>query len=156
MKLYHGSYMEVDAPRIIKAERGVDFGIGFYTTTSKLQAEKFVKKFKKGKVVNVYDFDKKASYDLKIKEFEGATNDWLEYVVENRTNKEAIDKYDIVIGPVADDAVYDVVRLFEDGFLDEEAAIKQFLTFKLVDQIVFKTQKALELIVFESSYDVKE
>ena len=39
--LYHGSNVGVEIPKIIKANRTLDFGHGFYTTTSKQQACKW-------------------------------------------------------------------------------------------------------------------
>jgi len=44
MNLYHGSYIQVSEPRIIAPVRLLDFGTGFYTTTSKGQAISFTKK----------------------------------------------------------------------------------------------------------------
>ena len=37
MTVYHGSNMEVREPRIIKPNRTLDFGNGFYTTTNYVQ-----------------------------------------------------------------------------------------------------------------------
>lgn len=38
MICYHGSDTIVDAPKILEATRPLDFGSGFYVTTSKQQA----------------------------------------------------------------------------------------------------------------------
>jgi hypothetical protein len=43
MLLYHGSYMVVDTPDLSKCAARKDFGKGFYLTTSKRQAEDFVR-----------------------------------------------------------------------------------------------------------------
>ena len=43
MILYHGSNVIVKNPKILKANRTLDFGYGFYTTTSKEQALKWAK-----------------------------------------------------------------------------------------------------------------
>ena len=40
MKLYHGSHILVEKPILIKGNRTLDFGQGFYTTTSREQAYK--------------------------------------------------------------------------------------------------------------------
>ena len=34
MKLYHGSNVEVKNPQVFEADRKLDFGTGFYVTTS--------------------------------------------------------------------------------------------------------------------------
>ena len=41
--LYHGSYCEVKEPDIAKCTKRKDFGQGFYLTTSKEQAESFLR-----------------------------------------------------------------------------------------------------------------
>ena len=41
--LYHGSYCEVKAPDLGKCAKRKDFGQGFYLTTSKEQAESFLR-----------------------------------------------------------------------------------------------------------------
>ena len=38
MILYHGSNVTVEEPKLIKQNRYLDFGYGFYTTTNKTQA----------------------------------------------------------------------------------------------------------------------
>ena len=42
MKLYHGSLEIVKEPQIRLANRTLDYGMGFYTTTSQEQAELWV------------------------------------------------------------------------------------------------------------------
>ena len=44
MILYHGSNITVDHPRLIKQNRYLDFGFGFYTTTNRDQAVNFASK----------------------------------------------------------------------------------------------------------------
>ena len=43
MTLYHGNYCEVSEPDLRMCSKMKDFGQGFYLTTSKEQAESFVK-----------------------------------------------------------------------------------------------------------------
>ena len=67
MILYHGSNVIVSEPKLIQQNRFLDFGVGFYTKTNKLQAIAFAEKvFKRrkegGKVVNVYEFDEQAAF----------------------------------------------------------------------------------------------
>lgn len=73
MILYHGSNMIVDKPMLIKQNRFLDFGNGFYTTTNKEQAINFAKKvvaLRNGKpIVNIYEFDEDSIVGLNIKNF---------------------------------------------------------------------------------------
>ena len=41
MLLYHGSNVAVQKPKIIISNRTLDFGFGFYTTSSEIQAQKW-------------------------------------------------------------------------------------------------------------------
>ncbi|WP_255884277.1 MULTISPECIES: DUF3990 domain-containing protein [unclassified Ruminococcus] len=88
------------------------FGVGFYTTTSYEQAERWarIKMRRENKsvgYVSVYAFDlDEAENDCIIKRFESADKEWLTFVVANRRGKSANDGADMHIGPVADDNVY--------------------------------------------------
>ncbi|MBQ7184417.1 MAG: DUF3990 domain-containing protein [Clostridia bacterium] len=44
MILYHGSNVAVKEPHLIKAQRNLDFGNGFYTTSDFQQAESWAKR----------------------------------------------------------------------------------------------------------------
>ena len=44
MILYHGSNVIVDQPKLIRQNRYLDFGFGFYTTTNREQAVNFAQK----------------------------------------------------------------------------------------------------------------
>ena len=44
MILYHGSNVIVDQPKLIRKNRYLDFGFGFYTTTNREQAVNFAQK----------------------------------------------------------------------------------------------------------------
>lgn len=61
MKLYHGSIDIVKEPKIIKPTRTLDYGTGFYTTTSYEQAEQWVRRRMKSPVnigyINIYEID---------------------------------------------------------------------------------------------------
>ena len=153
MNCYHGSDMVVDAPRILEAKRPLDFGGGFYVTTSKEQAIKWAIKVAyrnntSHKCLNSYYFDlEKAKQELKIICFEKADEKWLDFICGNRSGKE-MGEYDIVIGPVADDKVYRVVVEYENGDLDKETALKNLKTEELCDQILFHTEQALKYLKY--------
>jgi hypothetical protein len=96
MKLYHGSNTAIETPRLIGQTRGLDFGAGFYLTSSQFQAERFSKVVynrSKGKnnsnpTVTVYEFDAEAAErQLKILRFCSVDIAWLKFVVDNRLKK---------------------------------------------------------------------
>jgi hypothetical protein len=160
MLLYHGSNVIVDKPKLIQQTRGLDFGQGFYLTSRKEQAERFseivVNRRKNGlATVSVYEFNLQAAEEsLNIKKFGQADGKWLQFVVENRLNKYTGNKYDIVIGAVANDTVMPAIQAFIGGFINEEATIITLKTNKLFDQWCLKSEKALSMLQFIQSYKV--
>lgn len=153
MNIFHGSVVSVEKPEIRIGDRYLDFGFGFYTTTNKEQAIKWAEKQKNRKgcnigYISIYDFDiEKAETELKIIRFEKADKKRLEFVLENRKG-ECQEVYDIVIGPVADDGVYEIVRFYEMGVYDLKEALKRLKIEEMYNQILFHTEKSLAYLKF--------
>ena len=153
MICYHGSDTVVDMPKILEAKRPLDFGGGFYVTTSKKQAKNWALKVAyrnntNHKCVNRYKLElEKAKTDLTVICFERADEKWLDFICDNRSGK-ATGDYDIVIGPVADDRVYRVVVEYENGDIDRETALKNLKTEALCNQILLHTEKSLEYLKY--------
>lgn len=162
MILYHGSNVEIDEIDLNKCKKYKDFGQGFYCTTIKQQAKfmalRTTKREKKGEpCVSKFELDEKIfeDEDVKIKKFEKPSKEWAEFILNNRDkNFKDIsslkcnfdNKYDLVIGPVADDDIIVLFRTFVQGLIDIDTLIKE-LTFKeLTDQYSFHTQKALKYL----------
>ncbi|MFR5659981.1 MAG: DUF3990 domain-containing protein [Butyricimonas faecihominis] len=152
MKLYHGSLEIVKEPQIRLANRTLDYGMGFYTTTSEEQAELWVKRKigernEKG-IVNIYEFDLSSAEKLNVLRFTEPTEEWLDFVMENRTNKDYRHNYDIVYGPVANDRVYAAFALYEGGLLNKQELIQELKTYLLVDQLLFHSERSLSYLTF--------
>lgn len=151
MILYHGSNVEVREPKLLKIQRELDFGKGFYTTTDFEQAQKWAKRtalrlHQSEAYVSVYDFPDECLEKLKILRFDSPNVDWLRFVVKNRTGETVSGEWDIIAGPVANDQTAPVIDLFLDGMYDEAETIKRLLPQKLKDQFTFKTEKAIDLL----------
>lgn len=156
MILYHGSYLEIPNPDLKYSRENVDFGRGFYTTPLYEQAVKWCGKFKRsGKegVVSYYDFDEQKMDGLKVLEFDSYSEEWLDFILNCRRGKDTTE-YDIVIGGVANDKVFNTVELFFDGLIDKKEAIKRLRYEKPNLQICLRTEKALECLSFERSESV--
>ena len=159
-KIYHGSFEVVENPEIRQPNRSLDYGSGFYTTTSFAQAKKLVERRMKDKGVsaghvNVYELDEKALGSMKGHLFKKPTEDWVTFVMRNRTERGFTHDYDIVYGPVADDSVYTQFTLYEGGIISMPTLIQELKTYKLVDQYLFHTEKSLTAIKFIESIEVK-
>ena len=158
MILYLGSIEIVDNPEIRIPSRSLDYGYGFYTITSFKQAEDWVKRKLNANspigYVNVYELDEDLVKSLKTLLFESPTEDWLDFVMSNRTNKDFNHDFDIVYGPVANDKVYAAFALYEGGIIDKQNLISELKAYKLVDQYLFHTDKALKAIKFIEAKEV--
>lgn len=158
--LYHGGSDIITRPEVRVPNRTLDFGKGFYVTSSQHQAERWVKahlkrKFETG-YVNSYEFDiDSIPSDYKVKIFDAADEEWVDFVMANRLIDGFTHDYDIVFGPVADDNVYAQMTLFEGGIISKEALIQELKAYKLVDQYLFHTERSLEYLHYVSNYSVE-
>ena len=156
MKVYHGSYVAVPQPDLTHSRENVDFGRGFYTTPIYEQAEQWAKRFRKQNkkgIVSEYYFDESSLSDVKVLTFESYSEEWLDFILQCRICKDRTD-YDIVIGGVANDRVFNTVELYFDGLIDKTEAIKRLVYEEANLQITFRTEKALSKLVFERSVEV--
>ena len=158
MKLYHGSLEVVSEPRIITPNRTLDYGRGFYTTTSYEQAEQWVRRRKGAQhpvgYVNVYELAEVLPDDIKQLRFETPTEEWVDFVMHNRTERGFEHSFDIVYGPVANDRVYAAFALYESNLLDKEGLIRELRTYELVDQYLFHTEQSLQYLTFIEAKEV--
>ena len=159
MILYHGSNVVVKEPEIRIYNRYLDFGYGFYTTSNYEQAKNFAEKVAKRKggkaIVNIYEYNDETFCEyLKIKIFDSTNEEWLDFVSDNRNGTLKDSKYDIVIGPVADDDVYKTLHIYNDGLVTKEQALEALKVKKLYNQYVFLSTRALLFLKFIKSEEI--
>lgn len=153
MKLFHGSNAEIKTPDLLHSRKNIDFGRGFYVTPIYEQAAKWCKKFTRNNdcgIISVFDFDESSLSALKTLRFDSYSDEWLSFVLSCRRGKDNSD-FDIVIGGVANDRVFNTVELFFDGLIDKAEALKRLKFEKPNLQLCFRTEKALDLLKFERS-----
>jgi hypothetical protein len=154
VELFHGSNIEIKEPRIIAPARALDFGAGFYTTSSFQQATRWAniqeRRRKNGvSIVSHYEFEiEKAKANFSVLEFSEPDGEWLDFVIANRKEQPIGRRYDLVIGPVANDNTLPVLDDYMDGRYTKEEAVARLLPQKLVDQFAFLTQIALAYLHF--------
>lgn len=172
MILYHASFKIVHDVDLSYCRDGLDFGKGFYLTTSKDQAKRFVKnavgrailnkKIKKQKYgyINVFKYINNDKINEKI--FLNANSEWLHFVAKNRNGNIKIKtddvKYDVVGGKIANDFTARTISTYiSGGYGDigskeaDEMAIKILLPNKLKDQYCFLTKKSLKNLLYVKS-----
>lgn len=158
MTLYHGSLEIVERPQILQANRPLDFGTGFYTTTSLQQARRWVKlRMEQSQAsvgfINIYEYSPKR--DLRTRLFRSANEAWVDFVHANRTIQDYNHDYDIVTGPVANDNVYLSFNLYESGIITKRELIRRLKTYKLVDQLLFHTERSLDTLEYVGNKEVR-
>lgn len=159
MIVYHGSIELVEKPEIREAYRPLDYGNGFYTTTSEEQATLWVRRKLMGRdskgYVNVYDWDETCALRLDVLHFIDPTEEWLDFVMANRTDMNYSHTHDIVWGPVANDRVYAAFALYESGLLNKQELVRELKTYVLVDQLLFHTTRSLVSLQFKEAKEVR-
>ena len=159
MRVYHGSLERVAAPEIRQATRTLDYGTGFYTTTSAKQAEDWVRKrmrdanADKG-YVNEYELNLEALKQFHCAIFDTPSDEWIDFVMSNRMDKNFVHNYDVVYGPVANDRVYACFALYEGGVMSKQNLLAELRTYDLVDQYLFHTEQALKALTFVQAKEI--
>ncbi len=141
--IYHGSYCKVEEPKLPDNKYTKDFGKGFYCTILKEQAIKWANKYDT-KIINLYEYHE--NNNLKIKEFTVMTEEWLDFIISSR-NGEKHD-YDIVIGAMADDQIYNYITDLLKGEITREAFWELAKFRHPTHQIAFCTDEALKTLKF--------
>ena len=162
MILYHGSNLIVSKPKLIRQNRFLDFGFGFYTTTNKEQAVSFADKVTKRRkdgqrAVSIYEIDEGIAFsECSVLRFDGPGEEWLDFISENRSGNYEGEAYDFILGPVADDDVYRTFTLYTAGVLTKEQTLEQLKIKELYNQLVLTTEKALSYLRFVGTVPEEE
>lgn len=147
MILYHGSDIEIVHIELDRCRPHKDFGKGFYLTTIKEQAVLMARKVaaRNGTtpVVNTFEFDEK-SEDLAVKQFAGSSCEWAEFIYCNRFKPEYMHGFDIVIGPVADDAMRSQFYLIDRKLITFDSLAQSINFSSDTNQYCFCTEKAIK------------
>ena len=156
MILYHGSDTEIKNPISDRGRTDVDFGRGFYLTQDKRMTQKWACNKAKS-ILNVYEAE---ISELKIKNLK-ANEEWLDYVIYNRTHEgnQPFDdtQYDIIIGLTVDDKIFAIIDLYSDGIISKEQAVEVVNYMEYSNQVVFKNDIAIrKALAFREAKELKE
>jgi hypothetical protein len=152
VRLYHGSNVDVSEPCILAPRRALDFGPGFYTTSSREQAARWARVQQRRRASGVatltaYDLNyAEAAQTLSIRIFDAPDSDWLDFVVAHRKDTWQGEHFDLIIGPVANDNTMTVIDDYIDGRYSRTEAVQRLLPHKLANQYAFATNAALKLL----------
>jgi len=151
MILYHGSYTSIEKPDLSYSRLRTDFGKGFYVSPLKDQAISWAQRFLKSRgvaVLSAYDFlpgvEDELPIDVKVLEFDTHSLEWLDFITACRLGLPVETEWDLVIGGVANDKVFDTLQLYFDELIGAAESIGRLKYDKPSFQYCFKTQKLID------------
>ena len=149
MTVYHGGDTIIENPKITKGKNTKDFGYGFYCTIIREQAERWAKRYDRP-VVSIYTV--RMNTGLNILEFREMTDAWLDFIINCRNG--TAHNYDIVIGAMANDQIYNYIADYVDGIITRDQ-FWSLAKFKYpTHQINFCSNEALKCLEFVSAEEV--
>lgn len=146
MKVYHGSFTSIEKPEIIKSKFAKDFGDGFYCTNIEAQSIRWASRYDTA-VVSIYEYTPNET--LKMLVFEEMTEKWLDFIVECRSGKKH--NYDIVIGAMANDQIYNYISDFIEGVINREQFWVLAKFKHPTHQVCFCSEKAIKTLHYIES-----
>lgn len=130
MRVFHGSTVVVQFPRVDAGRDNLDFGKGFYVTDIQGQAERWAVALSLRRpgsmpVLNIYELDMEKLHTGNYRHcrFSGYSTEWLDFVVESRKGGTPWQEYDVVEGGVANDRVFDTIENYLAGQITKETAL---------------------------------
>ena len=159
-KVYHGSTMIVEKPDISHSMRNLDFGKGFYVTTSQNQAERWASRKSElmetnQAIVNIYELHPVCEGVI-VKRFSDDLIEWIDFVCKCRDGNDIYKEFDLICGKVANDKVYRVVDFYRNGIWDKERAIQEIKAYDNYNQIAFINQNTIDAMLrFVDSYQLE-
>lgn len=158
--LYHGSKYGLDDISPHKGKEHYDLGIGFYTSLSYSSAAAFIPSFPSSsvylfklnidglKVLNLKTDDK---WMFLVAYFRGYLDEYKESPMLKKLLEE-VGEQDIIIAPIANNKMFQVLDEFATGMLNDEQTKYCLSASRLGYQYVFKTQKAIDALTFLNRY----
>jgi hypothetical protein len=146
IKLYHTGSLELKNPDVNYGRRNADFGGGFYLSDNPEFSKKWANDRKS--IVNEYTLD---LTDLSVMRFSlGA--EWFKYISDNRAGyPDAYCDTDVVIGPIANDTLYDTYGIITSGLVNSKDSLNLLLVGKRYTQLNLKTEKAASHLRWEGA-----
>jgi hypothetical protein len=135
MKLYHTGRLEIRKPDIHHGRKNADFGWGFYLTPDLDFALRWGRE---GFILNEYELNETG---LNIHIFE-RDEEWFSYIFNNRRGSD-VKQADVIIGPIANDTIFETWGIISSGYLKPQEAMKLLMIGPKYTQVAIKTEKAV-------------
>jgi hypothetical protein len=145
LTVYHGSTEKVETPICRFGRKNLDFGQGFYVTDIREQAITWANNMSRNRnmppLLNRYHLNREAVLKhAKCKIFKAYDEEWLTFIIGNRSGEDLAKEYDYVEGGVANDRVIDTVNLYMAGLIDATSALRELSKHRPNNQICILNQ----------------
>ena len=145
LTVYHGSTEKVETPICRFGRKNLDFGQGFYVTDIREQAVTWANNMARNRnmpaLLNRYHLDREAVLKhAKCKIFKAYDEEWLTFIIGNRSGEDLAKEYDYVEGGVANDRVIDTINLYMAGLIDATSALRELSKHRPNNQICILNQ----------------
>ena len=169
MLIYHGSDHIIEKPVYHMGKKHNDYGYGFYCTAHREMAMEWAVSGDKRGYANSYEIDTRGLTVFRLNDYPILT--WLTVLMENRLfqltsplSREAYryltkvfhvdyEEYDIITGYRADDSYFSFAQDFLNGTISVSQLSRAMKLGDLGEQIVVKSKKAFERLVYLDSYE---
>lgn len=143
--VYHGGTEQLMHPLVGIGRDNLDFGKGFYTTRRKEQAESWARRAGTLRhtqpIVNEYTLDEEVILKYRYKIFPEYNEEWLDFIVANRSGKNLAKDYDIIEGGVANDRVIDSIEAYMADLMPKDLCLKRLSEHRPNNQICILNQE---------------
>ena len=152
MTLYHVSYEKIPVPDIRHGRKNADFGQGFYLSQNGEFAGRWAREKKEAAVfVNTYVLVEEGLHILRFER----DKEWFDYIFNNRRAREDMHpEADVIIGPIANDTLYETFGMITSGYLTPGQALQLLQIGPCYEQVVIKSEKAASQLSFVSAEEL--
>ena len=149
LSLFHTGFQIIEKPDIHRGRSNADFGQGFYLSDNEEFSRRWASNLKgMTNYLNIYELNTEG---LKIKRFTRSL-EWFDYIFANRAGrKDELSDYDAIIGPIANDTIYDTYGILTSGFVKKDKALKVLQIGNEYTQLVIKSEKAASNLKFKKA-----
>ena len=158
--VFHGGTEKIENPICKFGRKNLDFGQGFYVTSLREQAISWANNMSRNMnmpaMLNRYKLNRDAILkEAKYKIFKAYDEEWLEFIIGNRSGHDLAKEYDYVEGGVANDRVVDTVNLYLAGLIELSSALRELSRHQPNNQICILNQDIInKYLIYDGTEEI--
>lgn len=158
--VYHGGTEAIETPDCGFGRENLDFGKGFYVTDIREQAIKWAENMARNRnkpaLLNSYIMNRQAIIqEAHCKIFAAYDEEWLEFIIANRSGENVAAQYDYIEGGVANDRVIDTVNLYTAGLMELSTALRELSKHQPNNQMCLLSQDIVnKYLIYDKTEEI--